>query len=119
MVSVGFISLGVLALGLLIALGSFSAGLLSFGAISFGLLSFGGISIGYFTFGGLSVGNYAIGGLAYGRRISYGGMALGGCPIDTHNGDIVFTRKEIEELIELNASSVPNFIKQIFIGLGA
>lgn len=119
LISIGLISLGVLALGLLFALGAFSAGLLSFGSIAFGFLSFGAVSIGYFTFGALSVGKYAVGAFAYGSSISYGGKALGGCPIDTNNGDVTFTKEEIKNLIELNASYVPDFIKEFFIGLGA
>ena len=117
LVSIGLLSFGVLALGLL-ALGSFSCGLLSLGAIAFGLLSFGGVSLGYFTFGGVSIGKYAIGGYAYGASISYGGMAKGGCPLDTKNGDITFTKEEIKNLIELYANNVPDFIKQFFINLG-
>ena len=119
LISIGLISLGVLALGLLFALGAFSAGLLSFGSIAFGFLSFGAVSIGYFTFGALSVGKYAVGAFAYGSSISYGGKALGGCPIDTNNGAVTFTKEEIKNLIELNASYVPDFIKEFFIGLGA
>ena len=117
LVSIGLLSVGVLALGLL-SLGAFSFGLLAFGAIALGLLSFGGISLGYFTFGGLSVGKYAIGGYAHGTSISYGGRASGGCPFDTQNGDVVFTKEEIKNLIELYANSVPDFIKKIFISLG-
>ena len=117
LVSLGLLSFGVLALGL-IALAAFSFGVLSLGAISFGLLSLGGISLGYFTFGGVSVGKYAIGGLAYGTSISYGGKALGGCPFDTKNGEVIFTKEEIKSSIELYANNVPDFIKKIFINLG-
>ena len=117
LVSVWLLSLGVFALGLLV-FGSFALGLVSFGAISIGLLSFGGVSLGYFTFVGVSIAKYAIGGYAYGGAISYGGMARGGCPIDTKNGDIEFTKQEIENLISLYANNVPDFIKQIFINLG-
>jgi len=118
LLSIGLVSFGILALGLLVAIGTFSVGILSFGSIAFGILSFGAVSIGYFTFGGVSIGKYAVGGFAYGASISYGGKALGGCPIDTMNGDVTFTKEEIKNLIELNASYVPDFIKQFFIGLG-
>ena len=118
LISVGLISVGVIALGLLLAFGVLSAGIVSVGTFTAGMLAIGSISFGYFSIGALSIGKYSIGALSYGFSLSYGAKALGGCPIDTQNGDIVFTKEEIRNLIELNAKYVPDFIKQIFISLG-
>ena len=118
-VSLGLISLGFLALGLLFALGVFSLGFLSIGAIAVGFLSVASVSVGYFSVGAVAVGKYSIGAFAYGSSISFGARAIGGCPIDTQNGTITYTRDQIRELIELKANYIPEFIKQIFISLGA
>lgn len=118
LVSVGLISIGVLSLGLLFAFGALSLGFLSIGAIAIGFLSIASISFGYFSIGAIGVGKYSIGALAYGSSISYGSKAFGGCPIETNNGEISYTKEQIKNIIESNAKNVPYFIKQIFIGLG-
>lgn len=118
LVSIGLISIGVLALGLLFGFGVVALGFLSIGTIAVGFLSIASISVGYFSIGAIGIGKYSIGALAYGSSISYGAKAYGGCAIDTNNGEIIYTKEQIRSLIELNASYVPDFIKQFFIGLG-
>ncbi len=84
--AVGWIAIGDIAVGLLVAVGGMSFGTVSIGGLalgtvalggmSVGALSIGGVGIGYYCFGGMALGVMASGGLAVGVQVAFGGMAV-------------------------------------------
>ena len=88
-------------LGILLALGSISAGFISLGACAFGYLSIGACAIG----------NYSLGAYAYGATLSYGAKAEGGLAFSTENGAITFTKEYIKMMIEMHLKDIPTIIK--------
>jgi len=76
--AVGWIAIGDVAIGVLVAVGGFSLGGVSIGGISFGLAALGGVAVGGFALAGLAIGVCATGGAA----IAY--LAHGGCAFGWH-----------------------------------
>lgn len=74
----GWIALGDVAFGVLLAAGGFACGGISLGGASVGLLALGGGAGGFLALGGLAVGWWALGGLAIGAEAALGGLAIAG-----------------------------------------
>ncbi|MEP6670119.1 MAG: sigma-70 family RNA polymerase sigma factor [Chthoniobacter sp.] len=84
--AVGWIAIGDMAIGVLVAVGGLSVGGISIGGASLGLMAIGGASLGVFAFagialglwgatGGLAIAYYAHGACALGWHAAEGGMA--------------------------------------------
>ena len=58
----GWIAIGDVALGILLAIGGLAAGGVAVGGISLGVLALAGFSLGVWSLGGLALGVYALGG---------------------------------------------------------
>lgn len=74
----GWIAIGHMAQGGLIAIGQLAIGPIAFGACGIGLISFAAIGMGIVSFSGLAVGWWAAGAFAYGYD------AMGGVAIASH-----------------------------------
>jgi RNA polymerase sigma factor (sigma-70 family) len=75
--AVGWIAIGDLAIGVILAVGGFAVGGVAIGGFSIGLIAMGGGSLGIVAFAGVGIGLYAAtGGLAVGY-LAHGGCALG------------------------------------------
>lgn len=75
--AVGWIAIGDLAIGGILAVGGFAVGGVAIGGFSIGLIAMGGGSLGIVAFAGVGIGLYAAtGGLAIGY-LAHGGCALG------------------------------------------
>ena len=84
--AVGWVAIGDVAVGLLVAIGGMSFGTVSIGGLALGTLALGGMSvgalavggigIGYYCFGGMALGVMASGGLAVAVQVAFGGMAV-------------------------------------------
>ncbi len=91
----GWIAIGDIAFGPVLAIGGIAAGGLAIGGLGLGLLTLGGLAVGLYTLGGLSVGFWAVGGLALGWFGAVGGGAIshahavGGMAIAPHANDAV------------------------------
>ena len=72
----GWIAIGDVAHGILLAIGGRAFGAVAFGGISTGLISVGGVSIGLVSLGGVALGMLAFGGAAIGYD-ACGGGAVG------------------------------------------
>ncbi|MEO6568717.1 MAG: sigma-70 family RNA polymerase sigma factor [Opitutaceae bacterium] len=70
--AVGWIALGDIAHGVILAVGGFAVG-----GIAVGRVAFGALSIGYSAFGLVALGGIAVGGLAKGILLAVGYIALG------------------------------------------
>ena len=75
-VACGWIAIGDVAKGLLIAIGGRAFGTIACGGMTFGLISVGGLSLGLVSLGGLALGVFAFGGAAIGYD-ACGGGAIG------------------------------------------
>ena len=91
----GWIAIGDVALGILLAIGGLAAGGVAIGGISLGVLALAGFSLGVWSLGGLALGVYALGGGAVALWAAEGGFALalefarGGAAIAQHANDPV------------------------------
>lgn len=72
----GWIAIGDIAHGRLLAMGGMARGFIAVGGLSRGFFSFGGCAIGVFAFGGAAIGLFAFGGLAV-AAVAIGGGAIG------------------------------------------
>jgi zinc protease len=72
----GWIAIGDIAYGRILAMGGRAQGFLAFGGMSIGVVSFGGLSLGLVSFGGAAIGAIAFGGLGLGI-LGLGGLGLG------------------------------------------
>lgn len=72
----GWIAMGDIAQGVLLAIGGRAYGGIAFGGISAGLVAVGGVSLGLISLGGVALGMMAIGGAAIGYD-ACGGGAVG------------------------------------------
>ena len=75
-IATGWIAIGDIARGVLVASGGIAIGGISIGGVGLGLISFAGLSIGALAFGGLSLGYYAVGGAAFAWQVAIGGLAV-------------------------------------------
>ena len=71
-VAKGWIAIGDVAHGVLLAVGGRAYGLVACGGVALGLVSFGGLAVGGLALGGAALGGIAAGGAAV------GGLAIGG-----------------------------------------
>ncbi len=71
----GWIAIGDISYGVLVALGGVAVGGSALGGISVGLIALGGLGMGLLCLGGLALGGYAVGGLALGI-VAVGGGAI-------------------------------------------
>ncbi|MDR3403306.1 MAG: sigma-70 family RNA polymerase sigma factor [Chthoniobacter sp.] len=75
--AIGWIAIGDVAIGVLIAIGGLSVGGISIGGASIGLMAIGGASLGVFAFAGIALGLWgATGGLVI-AYLAHGACALG------------------------------------------
>ena len=72
----GWIAIGNVAYGAVVACGGFAVAPIACGILSLGLVSVGGVTAGGFAFGFIALGFYSVGGMAAGV-LAYGGSALG------------------------------------------
>lgn len=72
----GWIAIGDVAYGVLLAVGGRAVGGIALGGLAMGGIAFGGLAVGGVTVGGLAVGLLAIGGLGAGG-LAVGGGAIG------------------------------------------
>ncbi len=75
-IATGWIAIGDIARGVLVASGGVAMGGICIGGVGLGLISFAGMSLGALAFGGLSVGLYAVGGAAFAWQVAIGGLAV-------------------------------------------
>ncbi len=75
-VATGWIAIGDIARGVLIASGGVAVGGVCIGGVGLGVISFAGLSVGALAFGGLSLGAYAVGGAAIAWQVAIGGLAI-------------------------------------------
>lgn len=91
----GWIAVGDIAFGPLLAVGGIAAGGLTIGGLAVGLLDLAGLAVGVYTLGGLSAGFWAAGGLALGWFGAVGGGAIshahavGGMAVAPHANDAI------------------------------
>jgi zinc protease len=72
----GWIAIGDVAYGGLLAIGGVAVGSVAIGGVGLGLLSLGGLGIGLLALGGMAVGGWALGGCAVGFYSAMGGLAV-------------------------------------------
>jgi hypothetical protein len=75
-VATGWLAIGDIAVGVVLACGGVSLGGISLGGVAAGLLPIGGLAFGLLAFGGLALGITAIGGAAVGWHAAIGGLAM-------------------------------------------
>lgn len=91
----GWIAIGDVALGPLVAVGGLSIGVVSVGGFALGGLVLGGAAVGALAVGGLAIGIMAVGGAAFGLVGALGGLAvardvaIGGGAFAQHANDAV------------------------------
>lgn len=74
----GWIAVGDIAMGVILAIGGAAVGTIAIGGAAAGVLSLGGGAFGFMALGGCSMGWWALGGLAIGAEAAIGGLALAG-----------------------------------------
>jgi hypothetical protein len=72
----GWIAIGDIAFGIVLAVGGLAVGVLSLGGISIGVLALAGLSVGAWSVGGLAIGVFALGGGAVAAWAAQGGLAV-------------------------------------------
>jgi hypothetical protein len=75
-VASGWIAVGDVSFGYLLAAGGVAVGGVSIGGVSFGLLPIGGLAVGLLALGGGAFGVWAAGGLAVAFHAALGGLAV-------------------------------------------
>jgi len=75
-VAIGWIALGDVAIGIVVACGGVALGGLCVGGVSIGIMSIGGVAIGVAAVGGFALGWIAVGGVAAGWHAAIGGLAI-------------------------------------------
>lgn len=75
-VAKGWVAVGDVAWGGLVAVGGVAIGPFSMGGVAVGLVSLGGLTAGAVTLGGVALGWLAIGGLAVAWQFAVGGLAV-------------------------------------------
>lgn len=94
-VACGWIAVGDVAFGVLLAVGGLAVGGISIGGLALGGLALAGVSIGVFALGGLAIGVAAVGGAAVAWWAAVGGLALardialGGVAAASHANDTI------------------------------
>ncbi|HET6463692.1 MAG TPA: hypothetical protein VFH33_07815 [Candidatus Krumholzibacteria bacterium] len=75
-IATGWIAIGDIARGVLVASGGVAVGGICIGGVGLGLISFAGMSVGALAFGGMALGYYAVGGAAFAWQVAIGGLAV-------------------------------------------
>jgi hypothetical protein len=75
-VATGWIAVGDVAFGVLVACGGLAVGGLSLGGLSLGVLAMGGVAGGLAALGGMAAGGIAVGGAAIAWHAAVGGLAI-------------------------------------------
>ncbi|MDE6662525.1 MAG: helix-turn-helix domain-containing protein [Lachnospiraceae bacterium] len=77
-ISAGVVSMGLLTAGIVLSLGTIAVALLvAMGNIAIGSIALGAITVGIFCLGALNIGEFSIGALSYGRQVAIGDEAHG------------------------------------------
>ncbi|HSP16522.1 MAG TPA: hypothetical protein VLV78_17390 [Thermoanaerobaculia bacterium] len=74
----GWIALGDIAIGHLIAVGGLAVGAIAFGGLAVGIIPIAGLALGIFAVGGGAIGIWAVGGGALALHAALGGLAVAG-----------------------------------------
>ncbi len=72
----GWIAVGDVAFGVILAVGGVAVGGIAVGGMGVGFLALGGLAVGGFALGGLAAGVVAAGGAAFGWWAAFGGLAV-------------------------------------------
>ncbi len=89
----GWIAVGDIALGPILAVGGAAVGGVAIGGLAVGVIPLGGLAAGGLALGGAAVGVFSLGGAAVGLKAAMGGFAvssgyaLGGFAIAPHAND--------------------------------
>ena len=89
-VATGWVAVGDIACGVLLAVGGIAIGGVSLGGVSVGALALGGLALGVAGLGGLALGVVAMGGAAVAWYLAIGGLAvarfyaIGGAAVAEH-----------------------------------
>lgn len=75
-VATGWVALGDVAFGILLAAGGVAVGGVSVGGLAIGALPIGGLALGALALGGVAVGVIALGGAAFAWHAAVGGLAV-------------------------------------------
>jgi hypothetical protein len=75
-VATGWIAIGDVAFGILLAVGGVAVGGVSLGGVAVGVLPIGGLALGVLALGGLAFGIVAVGGAAVAWHAAIGGLAV-------------------------------------------
>lgn len=77
-ISAGVVSIGLLTAGIVLSLGTIAVALLvAMGNVAIGSIALGAITVGIFCMGALNIGEFSIGALSYGRQVAIGDEAHG------------------------------------------
>lgn len=72
----GWIAIGDISFGIVLAVGGLAVGGMSLGGLSVGVVALAGLSLGVWSVGGLAIGAFAVGGGAIAAWAANGGLAL-------------------------------------------
>jgi len=104
----GWIAVGDIPFGVLIAVGGIAAGGMTLGGLGVGFISLAGLAVGFLALGGLGIGFLSAGGSAIAIKGAVGGLAvardfaLGGLAIAEHANDaraVHFFRDELRAAV--------------------
>lgn len=90
----GWVAVGDIGFGGLLAVGGIAVGTIGVGGLALGGIALAGLSIGIAALGGLALGLVAVGGAAIGWTAAVGGLAvarefaLGGAAVGAHANDV-------------------------------
>ena len=110
----GWIAIGDISFGVVLAIGGIAVGGVALGGIALGCLAFAGMAVGFFAIGGMAAGIMALGGMAVAFHSAIGGMALakkfalGGLALAAHGND----QAAQEYFRSFNAASIGKLIIQ-------
>ena len=77
-ISAGVVSMGLLTAGIVLSLGTIAVALLvAMGNVAIGSIALGAITVGIFCMGALNIGEFCVGALSYGRQVAIGDEAHG------------------------------------------
>lgn len=77
-ISAGVVSMGLLTAGIVLSIGTIAVALLvAMGNVAIGSIALGAITVGIFCMGALNFGEFSIGALSYGRQVAIGDEAHG------------------------------------------
>lgn len=77
-ISAGVVSMGLLTAGIVLSIGTIAVALLvAMGNVAIGSIALGAITVGIFCMGALNIGEFSIGALSYGRQVAIGDEAHG------------------------------------------